>query len=181
VQYRTLDLERTPEEQGFAPGQFDIVLAANVLHATADACAVCGTTRLLAPGGHLVLLEAAGPRRMLDLIFGLTEGWWKFADHDLRPNYPLSAARWLDLFAELGLTDAVAVPASSGSETSADQVVLLARRGTGSDVAAGFSLRQASTQAEAAATLSARSRGLGVAGRPGRSRNQPRKRPRCDG
>src|SRR5262249_31551384 len=36
LRYQILDIERDPETQGFAPGRYDIVLAANVLHATAD-------------------------------------------------------------------------------------------------------------------------------------------------
>ena len=31
-----LDIERDPQEQGFESGAYDIVIAANVLHATAD-------------------------------------------------------------------------------------------------------------------------------------------------
>src|SRR5439155_10188616 len=36
VRYQVLDVERGPEGQGLAPGSVDVVLAANVLHATAD-------------------------------------------------------------------------------------------------------------------------------------------------
>ncbi len=36
IQYGALDIERDPALSGFAPHQFDIVLAANVLHATPD-------------------------------------------------------------------------------------------------------------------------------------------------
>lgn len=36
IHYRILDIERDVEEQGFTPGGFDIIAAANVLHATKD-------------------------------------------------------------------------------------------------------------------------------------------------
>ena len=36
LQYRLLDLEKDPREQGFAHHQFDLILATNVLHATPD-------------------------------------------------------------------------------------------------------------------------------------------------
>ncbi len=36
VHYQVLDLEQDPAVQGFADGQFDLIVAANVLHATAD-------------------------------------------------------------------------------------------------------------------------------------------------
>jgi amino acid adenylation domain-containing protein len=91
-----LDIEADPLAQGLAEGGFDVVLAANVLHATRDI--VQGLQRighLLAPGGMLLLIESASPRRWVDIVFGLTEGWWRFTDTDLRPNHPLlDATRW---------------------------------------------------------------------------------------
>jgi len=133
VQYRLLDLEKDLLQQGFADGQFDLVLAANVFHATSDLrqC-VRSARRLLAPCGMLVLLEGTGPRRLLDLIFGLTEGWWKFADTDLRADYPLlSPPRWLQLLRDEGFEEIRAVPAADEQLPDPDQVVLLARAGKG--------------------------------------------------
>ena len=77
--------------QGFEPRRFDVVIAANVVHATADlrrTLAHC--LRLLRPGGLLVLLEVTAPQRWIDITFGLTDGWWHFTDRDLRAR--LSAA-----------------------------------------------------------------------------------------
>ena len=36
MSYRLLDIENDPLQQGFESGSYDIVIAANVLHATAD-------------------------------------------------------------------------------------------------------------------------------------------------
>ena len=50
VQYRALDIEGDPAVSGFAPHQFDIVLAANVLHATPDLkCSLAHARQLLRP------------------------------------------------------------------------------------------------------------------------------------
>ena len=55
VSFRRLDIEQAPQAQGFLPGVFDVVVAANVLHATADLRRTLGHVRsLLAPGGVLV-------------------------------------------------------------------------------------------------------------------------------
>ncbi len=106
IQYRALDIERDPAKSGFAPQQFDIVLAANVLHATPDLKrSLAHARQLLAPGGWLILLEGTGRERILDLVFGLTAGWWKYADLDLRPDYPLiSRESWLSLLEREGFT-----------------------------------------------------------------------------
>src|SRR5690606_8618345 len=58
VGYQLLDIEQDPEAQGFASHHYDIVVAANVLHATADLRhTLAHGKQLLAPNGLLVLLE----------------------------------------------------------------------------------------------------------------------------
>ncbi len=126
---RVLDIELDPEAQGFLPHRFDLVLAANVLHATQDLRRTLRhVKRLLAPEGLLVLLEGTQPTRFGDLTVGLTEGWWKFTDTDLRPAYALiPPRRWLDLLAQEGFTDTVAFPEADGRTTLGQQAVILAR------------------------------------------------------
>jgi 1-acyl-sn-glycerol-3-phosphate acyltransferase len=87
MHYAALDIERDPRTQGFEPGSFDIVFAANVVHATRDVAASLTHLRsLLAPGGLLVLQEITRGPRWLDLVFGITDGWWAFDDRELRPT-----------------------------------------------------------------------------------------------
>ncbi|HEY1577814.1 MAG TPA: condensation domain-containing protein, partial [Terracidiphilus sp.] len=112
-QYRTLDIERDPGAQGFQPGQFDIIIAANVLHATTDLASTMRHARsLLAPSGVVLLVEGIRPEAWVDLTFGLTEGWWRFRDHELRPSYPLiSQEKWVDLLTATGFCGADAIRA----------------------------------------------------------------------
>lgn len=104
VEYKELDLEKDPSEQGFTDGSFDVVLASNVLHATADIRATLERVRrLLAPRGVLIALEVFAPHRWFDLTVGLTPGWWLFKDDDLRPAYPcLGGDAWQRVLGELG-------------------------------------------------------------------------------
>ncbi|MGI9180313.1 MAG: acyltransferase domain-containing protein, partial [Longimicrobiaceae bacterium] len=75
VRARPLDIARDPQPQGFAPHSFDLIIASNVLHATADLRRTLRQVRdLLAPGGVLVLLEGLVKQRFADLTVGLTEG-----------------------------------------------------------------------------------------------------------
>jgi acyl transferase domain-containing protein/SAM-dependent methyltransferase/acyl carrier protein len=112
MDYRVLDIERDPITQGFDSGSFDLVVAANVLHATKDLrAAVKHAASLLAPGGKFVVLEGTRPVRWLDLIFGLTSGWWRFEDRSLRPEYPLlSLDAWRRLLDEVGFGAIRVVP-----------------------------------------------------------------------
>jgi len=119
--YRVLDLERDPAGQGFAPDAFDIVIAANVIHATRSIReSIEHLRQLTAPGGMLLLVEGTRPVPFLDLTFGLTAGWWRFEDRDLRPDYPLLPfEKWREV-----LGDAVCV----GGKADDAQVVLLSRK-----------------------------------------------------
>lgn len=104
VDYRLLDVSADPQAQGFAAQCFDIVIAANVLHATTDLNLTLRHCRqLLADGGHLVLLEGVETTPWIDAVFGLTEGWWAFNDR-LRRDYPLLNCRqWQQALQNLGL------------------------------------------------------------------------------
>jgi acyl transferase domain-containing protein/NADPH:quinone reductase-like Zn-dependent oxidoreductase/acyl carrier protein len=125
-----LDIERDPAEQGLVGRQFDLVVAANVLHATRDLRASLRHVRgLMAPGGVLVLLEGTGPLAWGDLTFGLTEGWWRFADRDIRPDHPMaSLAVWRRVLTESGFV-AVGVldPAEEINGARFAQAVILAQ------------------------------------------------------
>jgi acyl transferase domain-containing protein len=124
---QVLDIEKPAQEQGFAPESFDVILASDAIHATSDLRKTLANVRsLLAPGGLLVLLEVDRPARWPDLVFGLTEGWWRFSDTDLRPNYPLLPGReWLALLAETGFVKQCAI-SDRNSSAKARQAVFLA-------------------------------------------------------
>jgi microcystin synthetase protein McyG len=129
VRYAPLDIEQAPGGQGFAGHQYDVVIAANVLHATRDLRESLGHVKgLLAPDGLLLLLEVTKPQRYIDLVFGLTEGWWRFADHDLRPSYALlSSTQWIDLLQSQGFTEATTAAGDAEQGTFSQQALLLAR------------------------------------------------------
>ncbi|MEM8808095.1 MAG: MupA/Atu3671 family FMN-dependent luciferase-like monooxygenase, partial [Cyanobacteria bacterium P01_G01_bin.38] len=126
VQYRVLDIEQDPQSQGFLTHHYDLILAANVLHATADLTqTLAHVKQLLAPGGLLVLLEGVQPQAWVDLIFGLTEGWWKFTDSALRSDSALlSASQWRQLLQTLDFNPAEVITAEA--EALAQQAVILA-------------------------------------------------------
>lgn len=126
INYKLLDIERDPQEQGFELHQFDVVIASNVLHATSDLRgALNNVSRLLAPDGLLLLLEATGKQRLVDFTFGLTNGWWEFKDNDLRPDYPLlPAKRWLNLLAECEFVTARAIPENTGDDDLQTSLIL---------------------------------------------------------
>jgi acyl transferase domain-containing protein/NADPH:quinone reductase-like Zn-dependent oxidoreductase/SAM-dependent methyltransferase len=134
VDYALLDIESSSQSQAVGR-DFDLVIAANVLHATADVQQTLENVRdLLAPGGELILLEGSQPVGWVDLIFGLTPGWWKFTDTALRGDYPLlSAAQWQTLLKSVGFETADTLkPEDNKQEDNAfgelTQSVMIAQR-----------------------------------------------------
>ncbi|MGE2817967.1 SDR family NAD(P)-dependent oxidoreductase [Mycobacterium heidelbergense] len=128
VEYRVLDLEHELPVEEFGWGCFDLVVAADVVHATADVKrSLLRLHDVLAPGGALLLLEAAPDSPWLDLTFGLTAGWWAARDVRLRPDGPLLCAQaWQDLLYSVGF-DSVATFSDPDHCGAGSQALLLAR------------------------------------------------------
>ena len=102
LRYQLFDPEQAPADQGIAPASADLVIAANVLHGTADVAQALRHVRtLLQPGGQLLLLEATNPSGFLTLTAGLTERWWRFAD-DRQEQPLLTADQWTAMLAAQG-------------------------------------------------------------------------------
>lgn len=78
INFKTLDLERTLESQGFDVGSYDLIVAGSVLHATADLVGTMKNVRTaLKPGGRALILEVIAPEDVVvNFSFGLVPGWW---------------------------------------------------------------------------------------------------------
>lgn len=128
VTFKSLNIEKETAGHGQDMEPFDLVVASQVLHATADLRSTLANVRsYLAPRGVLMAVETVHLARWPDLSFGFFEGWWRFTDHDLRPDYacmPLPA--WEKLLAESGFSEINAfVPDKSGEGARA--AVIIAR------------------------------------------------------
>jgi acyl transferase domain-containing protein/NADPH:quinone reductase-like Zn-dependent oxidoreductase/SAM-dependent methyltransferase/acyl carrier protein len=127
VRFQILDIEKDPAKQGFDPASFDLIIGANVIHATHNLRESLGNVRtLLAPGGIFILLEVTGAQRFADLTVGLLDGWWRFDDFDLRPDYPLlSEDRWRELLIDSGFSGTISIPPSCESRGDLSQQAVI--------------------------------------------------------
>lgn len=106
MDFVTFDVESRVEHQRLPFEEFDVVIAANVVHATSELRASLDRLHeLLAPGGAMLLIECARPHAWLDLVFGLTDGWWRFADTGLRQHALLDAETWRTVLGSQGWCD----------------------------------------------------------------------------
>jgi acyl transferase domain-containing protein len=77
VAFRKFDIETDPSQQGFELGSYDLVVAANVLHATKYMERTMSHVRqLLKAGGSLVLTELTRKKASMAVLFGILPGWW---------------------------------------------------------------------------------------------------------
>jgi 3-oxoacyl-(acyl-carrier-protein) synthase/SAM-dependent methyltransferase len=126
VQYGLLDLDREPEEQSVPVGYFDVVVAANVVHASRNLNrSLNRIRRLLAPGGILLLIETTVHQTCFDMSIGLIEGWQQFEDSERKEHPLLSANRWCEVLAESGFEHSVAFPAKDSPAFQVGQSVVL--------------------------------------------------------
>ena len=129
VETRIFDLEKPAAEQGFDLGSFDFVIGTNVLHAVADVrFALRNLHDLLAPGGSLVFMDVATPQLWTEAVFGLTSGWWRFTDRDLRTVHPLlGRSQWEALLRETGFSETASLPGLMGPQGEG-QIAILGRK-----------------------------------------------------
>ena len=128
VRYGLLDIENEAHLAA-RRGAFDVVIAANVVHATRDLQAtLSGIASLLAPGGVMVLLESTREFAWHDITTGLIEGWQK-SDDDLRAGAALlGVAEWSSALHAAGLDRIVSAPEPESAAGIIGLHVILATR-----------------------------------------------------
>jgi amino acid adenylation domain-containing protein len=98
LETRILDIQRPLAAQGLKPGQYDMVIATNVLHATPNIrWSLRNAKAALRRHGVLLLNELSKGSLSAHVTFGLLDGWWLFEDTALRiPGGPvLSPETWV--------------------------------------------------------------------------------------
>ena len=133
VRFGLYDLDADPTEQGLAPNSFDLVVAGDVLHATADVDRVLDQLRgLLAPGGWLVALEMTRDHYQimtsLELLVRLDDATGDFTDDRAGTGTVfLARDRWRDILDRAGADLDVCLPAEDTFVGRMGMCVLAAR------------------------------------------------------
>ncbi|KAI2627176.1 putative polyketide synthase [Xylaria nigripes] len=106
IEYRVFDVTKDPEEQGFQLGSYDLIIAANVIHATPSLNASLGNLhQLLSPGGRLFLEELTPATMFFNYVMGYLPGWWLGAV-DNRTDTPwVSPERWAQELVSAGFQE----------------------------------------------------------------------------
>ncbi|PEM80916.1 polyketide synthase, partial [Bacillus wiedmannii] len=85
VNFKVLDIEKDIHLQEEATGEYDVVFATNVLHATQNIrTTLSNAKRLLKKNGWLIINEITDQFDYLTVTFGLLDGWWLYEDEEDR-------------------------------------------------------------------------------------------------
>lgn len=121
LDFRELDIGSDVLNQGFAPHSFDMIVAANVLHATPNLLKTLRNVRaLLKPSGKLLFLEFVRQDLLwVNMTMGTLAGWW-LGEEDVRQECPcVSVDEWNGVLAQSGFSSVeIEFQSSSSSEFS---------------------------------------------------------------
>ena len=110
MEYKILDIELDPCKQEFDGNYYDIVIAADVIHATMHLDeSIKNVRKLLKPGGIFILSEIFVTTGQVELTFGLTDGWWRFADKYRKWSPLVPAKEWENLLLKLGFASTFSI------------------------------------------------------------------------
>lgn len=85
LSYKIFDVEKSADQQGIPLDYYDIVVAANVLHATRNIhSTIRNLKQIVRANGVIALNEMCKNRLFAHLTFGLLDGWWLYEDEILR-------------------------------------------------------------------------------------------------
>ncbi|WP_397324696.1 amino acid adenylation domain-containing protein [Nostoc sp. 2RC] len=107
------DVNQPLSKQGIAIGSFDLVIATNCIHATANIRRSLRNAKAALRGGGVIFLNEITQTSLIShLTFGLLAGWWLAEDSELRvPGSPfLLAEDWKRVLQQEGF-QAIAYPA----------------------------------------------------------------------
>ncbi len=155
VRYGLLNLEEAPEAQGYARHSYDLVVGANVFHATQDLDrALQHAWSLLAPGGVLLLYETTHHPSWFEVSIGLIEGWSRFQDAWREGNPLLASARWREALLANGFERVASWP-EAGSAAETLSVHILVAQAPDAGQTAGSPAGKAPARPESAAAPAA--------------------------
>lgn len=105
IKFQALDIEGDLLAQGYVEHSYDLVIAANALHATKNPQdAMANVRKLLKPGGFLLLLEITGDVLRTSFMMSGLPSWWPEGDDGRRYGPTSSIPQWTWILKETGFS-----------------------------------------------------------------------------
>ncbi|KUI61191.1 Lovastatin diketide synthase LovF [Cytospora mali] len=128
IEFGVLDVAEDPAAQGFQLGSYDLIIAANVIHATSSLHTTLGNLhKLLSPGGRLFLEELSPDAMFFNYVMGYLPGWWLGAA-DGRVDKPwVSPERWTQELVAAGFQEPESIVLDDASPYHVNAGILVPR------------------------------------------------------
>ncbi|CAG8300192.1 unnamed protein product [Penicillium olsonii] len=126
--FKPLNIEHSALEQGLELGQYDLIFAGNVIHATKDLQDALQNLRaLLKPGGQLIMQEGIRQDFLwYPVVFGQLPGWW-LGDEPCRQWCPyIKTEEWNEYLIKAGFSGVEIEYPSSNNPDLTWQSILIA-------------------------------------------------------
>ncbi|KAK4149349.1 KR domain-containing protein [Chaetomidium leptoderma] len=105
INYTSLNIENDVVEQGFSEKSYEVIIAAQVLHATKSMAATMrNVRRLLKDRGKLLLVETTRDTVDGHLIFGTLPGWWLSEEPERKLSPSMSLGTWKPILEGAGFS-----------------------------------------------------------------------------
>ncbi|MFH6942770.1 SDR family NAD(P)-dependent oxidoreductase [Flavobacterium sp. FlaQc-50] len=123
---KRFDITQSAAMQDIAMGKYDIVIGANVVHATANIAETLKNIKpILKKDGILIMNELNALEMFTTLTFGLLFDWWNHEDKELRisGSPALTFDKWKQVLSEVGFVDCDVYP----KQEDIPQQIIIAR------------------------------------------------------
>ncbi len=129
IRYGILDIDKNPQYQGFEPGNYDMIIAVNVLHDSRNiGVSLNYLQSLLNPDGIIMLIEGTQNNYLSLISVGFLEGLTHFEDERLEEGLPLlTLEKWRQKLAGIGFIDILSFPEPGFPTEAYHQHVIVAR------------------------------------------------------
>ncbi|KAL7791431.1 putative polyketide synthase [Trichoderma ceciliae] len=105
MEFKSLDIEQPPTQQGFELGSFDVVVASNAIHATRSLEHTLSNLKsLLKPGGQIAFAELTAPSLRWGVLCGGLQSWWLGAEEGRTSSPFLSTPEWERVLVKSGFS-----------------------------------------------------------------------------
>jgi len=111
IYFKTLDISKDPQEQGYNKKSYSHLYAFNVIHATENVkISLEHCISLVKKGGWIFLVETTRQQPWIDMIYGLFTSWWHFNDQYRSYSPLLEVSQWKKLLQDMGVEKSIVMP-----------------------------------------------------------------------
>ena len=129
ITVKELDINKSPESQGFEPSSLDLIIVPHVERLTDDPSGALHNLRsLLAPGGWIAMLELTKLSLHRQLVSGCLPDWWHKSSDDRYSSFP-NTQQWRNILEKNSLAESFLEMKDQESVEEREAVLIISQAG----------------------------------------------------